>query len=689
MGNLFVNLPVPTSNADGAAVDVSAMGATKTIIVGGPFQGTVTIEYSNDDGAAVWAPVPNSSFVNQPGRVTIDLAVKWMRAVMDAYKGGSANADVGAPAALASFAAISVAPVDISAMSSFKTVVSPAANLVEISEDGTSWSQAFSFQNGGGQSAVVVGRLARCLTGMVWMGGAPTGDGPGGVPLPPFAVTEIVIFANQDGSDETGAGTEANPYRTFQRAVRDVPAVILPGFRYKIEITNLGDETFPAEYALPAWSMWSEDDVFINANQQPANSLTPAERTVTVTSAIALAITKTISVTDTSQNWAPGSLKGLFLSVGDPFDPLISVIYDNTNDTLLVTGNDSSPVVPSPGDVLTITEPSARFITTGDFGFRVSDSSLISIFGVKMEPGPDSFGTLDAGNATMKTERCVFVQPYYGSAAVQHHVVSCYIIEGFFESRLYLSRGLLQDSGVRPFVRPAQTGLSIHSGQVLENTCVQIDNGITDRSVGGLLTMSGVLIKDPPSDGVKLVGGASFISGVEVDGAQGDAFAFIGPGKHTLQSIVGTGSTGVGIRSDDGAQVELQTLKGTGDSLAFFNDPDDGPLVVLTDVGAGFDTLPSPQNIVIAGATTPANNGTFEVLAVLDPDNIVFRNPAGVTEVYAGNWTVDPVTVTGAFDQQVGSLAAGAYPAIPFNIVDVYTGANPNIVGTGARLFNK
>jgi hypothetical protein len=111
--------------------------------------------------------------------------------------------------------------------------------------------------------------------------------------------------------------------------------------------------------------------------------------------------------------------------------------------------------------------------------------------------------------------------------------------------------------------------------------------------------------------------------------------------------------------------------------------------MVLVKTGAGFGSQ-DVKTVTISGASNPANNGTFPVLEVSDGDTIVYGNPDGVTEgSFAGTFTVDPVTVTGANDQQVGDLAAGAWPSVPFNVVDVFAGTNPNTTGTGARLFNK
>jgi hypothetical protein len=60
-------------------------------------------------------------------------------------------------------------------------------------------------------------------------------------PFPAVVPTIITIFARQTGSDVTGTGSFEEPFRTFQRAIRQVPNVIAPGFAYIVDVTNLGD----------------------------------------------------------------------------------------------------------------------------------------------------------------------------------------------------------------------------------------------------------------------------------------------------------------------------------------------------------------------------------------------------------------------------------------------------------------
>lgn len=173
MSNVFVNLPVLTSNGNGASVDVSTMAATKTIIVGGSFLATVTIEYSTAPSGDFWAPVPNGSFVNGSGRVVVELAAQRMRAVTSGYKSGAPNADVGAPYSPGSFLQLTGIAGSIATMPPFKTVLAGGSCNVEISEDNVSFSQVFSFQGPGAQSGIIVGQFARVTNGVTcWMGAA-------------------------------------------------------------------------------------------------------------------------------------------------------------------------------------------------------------------------------------------------------------------------------------------------------------------------------------------------------------------------------------------------------------------------------------------------------------------------------------------------------------------------------------
>ena len=70
MINLYLNLPVPAGNGSGAAVNVSAMGGSKTIIIGGTFDADVIVEYSTDATGVTFAQLPD--VVSNPGRLSVD-----------------------------------------------------------------------------------------------------------------------------------------------------------------------------------------------------------------------------------------------------------------------------------------------------------------------------------------------------------------------------------------------------------------------------------------------------------------------------------------------------------------------------------------------------------------------------------------------------------------------------------------
>jgi len=428
MANQFVNLPVPLSNTAGAAVDVSEMGATKTIVVGGPFKGTVDIEFATDDvGAGPWAPVPNASFVNQGGRVTADFAARWMRASMQRYQSGTPNADVGGSGAGSKFALLTSTPADISALPGLKTVVSSGAVIVEISLDGISWSQAFSLQNAGSQTAVVYGALARTNGPAVWMGGADNTDqGAPPYPQPPI---EETIYARTTGSDVTGNGTLANPYRTFQRAIRDVPSVIPGGYTYTVDITGIGTEVLPPDYQIPAIFAptsfnlteeiggtvplpFSVGAAFnIRAFPQPASNIPLADTAVPAADVASetqdpYSNIVTITTLTPRASWAADALKGKFLLVeGSGFGSC--VIQASTATTLVITRD-----FPTPGAALTIAECSATLETSvvepsgTEAGIAVLNSPQIAYQGIRFTSTTGSSSLRHSGGSQPMMNLC-------------------------------------------------------------------------------------------------------------------------------------------------------------------------------------------------------------------------------------------------------------------------------------------
>jgi hypothetical protein len=227
MANIFVNIPVPAASGAGAPVDVSAMAKTKSFVIGGGFTGTVNVEYSEDAaGVGPWATV--ATFM-QAGNLTIDLAAHWIRASSPAGAGG-ANLDVGSSDDGSVFALLTAdgAAVDISALPLLKTAVSPKGfvGFVEISEDGVSWAQVFSFPNGGAVTRSVVGKFARVKGGAdIWIGGAnDNGDAIGPEQIRnPMSLPEQWIIEGIGGEGDASGPMVAQVSANFNEvmAIRD------------------------------------------------------------------------------------------------------------------------------------------------------------------------------------------------------------------------------------------------------------------------------------------------------------------------------------------------------------------------------------------------------------------------------------------------------------------------------------
>lgn len=156
MAIIDIALPAPAANGSGAWVDASAFGALKTITSvgnGGSFEPFVTIECSNETSPSDAYPINTFDI---PGTLTVQVACMWMRATVSNYRGGGApTVSVGGTSDGTTNAQLAVtagngtgAPSSTSGLPLFKTVQVAGAFRgainIEVSEDGTTYSQAFS-----------------------------------------------------------------------------------------------------------------------------------------------------------------------------------------------------------------------------------------------------------------------------------------------------------------------------------------------------------------------------------------------------------------------------------------------------------------------------------------------------------------------------------------------------------------
>jgi hypothetical protein len=130
---------------------------------------------------------------------------------------------------------------------------------------------------------------------------------------------------------------------------------------------------------------------------------------------------------------------------------------------------------------------------------------------------------------------------------------------------------------------------------------------------------------DPTPDGstalvIQLPSG-TFSSGevAIVKDAIGTAAAVVTPGV----------SAPITIKVEDG-------VSGTGDSFALQLTPNG--VITLNDAAAAFTPQMVGKYMVITGATTPANNGSFPIVEYVSPTSIKFVNKNGVAEAFTGSW---------------------------------------------------
>lgn len=161
MANIFLDLPMPVSDGAGASIDTSAMGKSKTAVLGGSFKGATVAVQASTDGGVVFKTI---GLFSSPGQMNINVAAEFMRVLVTGMSAEpfSANMNVGANDTGGLFTALDVpsvdgpgAAVDVSELGSFTTVIAGGDFVgctltVELSADGISFAPYHTFSERGG-----------------------------------------------------------------------------------------------------------------------------------------------------------------------------------------------------------------------------------------------------------------------------------------------------------------------------------------------------------------------------------------------------------------------------------------------------------------------------------------------------------------------------------------------------------
>ena len=260
MALLSLQLPAPAANGSGTVIDVSLMGANKTVTVSGSWSLTpnITIEVNNDPAqAGSWAALET---LQGGGFFVVDVACMWMRARVSNFKSGQAPVVWVASDDTGTTFAVLAAPagngagvgVDVSALGIFKTVqvggTFRGEAIVEISEDGgVTWAQPFAFQSSGIASLIISADFMR-----VKRNGVPTIDP--GLPIVNVASTSSGGGGGAGGGlvqvfEYVADGTETNPFTVPLPAARasvnyGVQITLSRPLANAIKIVSVVDGTF-------------------------------------------------------------------------------------------------------------------------------------------------------------------------------------------------------------------------------------------------------------------------------------------------------------------------------------------------------------------------------------------------------------------------------------------------------------
>jgi hypothetical protein len=400
----------------------------------------------------------------------------------------------------------------------------------------------------------------------------------------PFESKLTTIYVRTTGDDETGNGALATPYRTFQRAVLDVPNVLSPGARYAIDVTDLGIETFPSDYQVPVVqstfdaelhtvvdhvSPWLFDSgLDIVATPKLSAAIPAADAVIAFAEVVSVLATDIeLAKITTTKVWPVGALKGMMLT-GRGTASTNCAIYDNTATELFVA-NQVGNVTPIAGQTLRIVEPSATFQgpapTRGQIqggAFNVLNCNSIGLKGIKFlctDATPEFHG-LTIGNCP------------------QGHIELC-DVEGLFAvdstEQLYFN-GVARNKNVdvegytpwtprRSYLTNLQVILSdffsIYREVVLED-CASIGGNPFGASNGGFqknVECRRTLFLTSTSHAINCAGGGLYnLEKVKMDTCAGDAIhADQGRAFVMCLLVIGSANTGYGINCQDGSEVRV------------------------------------------------------------------------------------------------------------------------------------
>ncbi|MBE3111198.1 MAG: hypothetical protein IMZ46_11930, partial [Acidobacteria bacterium] len=414
-------------------------------------------------------------------------------------------------------------------------------------------------------------------------------------PLFPLG-TVITIYARIFGSDATGDGSLANPYRTLQHAVLDVPHIIPPNLRYVVDVTGLGLETLPQDYALPPILSATGPDfdfsglgpagltttvlpLIIYAEPQLLATIPPGDAAINpgdIASDVGDPNTglRTLTLNAPRASWAGDALKGSF-AIGSLNGNDNATIFESTSFTITYG---SSVALTAPIRVMASSTTFTGSVSPEGFFrgvFTVTGSTQLQMLGISVVPPSGS------GFVGLLSEKCELIVLRIGKFVdidledMLMRPRSVYLLADSFGSFVARGNWAIQNSLIEgTFFSGSMFG--DYTFRTSKFDGVERLGEITDFNAGVFPFMSPsfnvqrCLIVNSPGDAIVFHGSRGLLQRVTINDSAGNA-VFADGGFLDMQRVQGVGNGGFGLRADEGALVRVDantTVTGVSDLMS-------------------------------------------------------------------------------------------------------------------------
>jgi hypothetical protein len=417
------------------------------------------------------------------------------------------------------------------------------------------------------------------------------GGGSGGqatnVNPPSLDGATLRIYANATGSDATGDGSAGNPYRTWARAMQDVPVFVKDG-RVLVDITNLGTEVLAAPITGSLFNA-SVGPYFTNGfayfdTAPPVQGWAFLDRiaivaqpTITQTglgtfSQVADPTTGRRTITfDVDPGFGVNALVGsIVLDNGRPLAEAASRVVSNTSDSIVVTESFDAFVGPIEIGVESAT---LQLGAGGGAGIELNALAGVEFAGVYFSgsgvllsavpgAGPIAFNQCRIGGSIGVTMSVTYTR-----------MVACYIdATGFFTLSCAGAHSRNLYAGTRFNMRGSGVGDFLIMQSNTYDQCQSLGHSIdsTWDSPSMPFEINKSHINNPAGNGigVRFAAGHNLLFNTVIENCSGDCVDIRGGAFARVRNVDGSsGNTAHGIRVSQGAQAQVDaTTSVTGAS---------------------------------------------------------------------------------------------------------------------------